>query len=103
VLPKHRLFPFVSAAPILLLPKLLPAAQCPTREDLDLIESANTRIERPAKWINPFSVTKNRTQTSTAPPLTTARPLETVSEQPASTDQPLDQSPSERGMEPINA
>jgi hypothetical protein len=48
-------------------------------------------------------VTENRTQIATPLPLTTARPLETVSEQPASTAQPLDQSPSERGMEPINA
>ncbi len=53
--------------------------------------------------INRFSVTENWTQTSTPPLLTTARPLETVSEQPASTDRPLDQSTSERGMEPINA
>jgi len=81
--------------------ELLPAGQCPTSADLDLIEGTNTGLDRPAKgWINRFSVTENWTQTSTLPVLS---PLETVSEQPASTDQPLDQSPSERGMEPINA
>ena len=80
MLPKHRLFPFVSAAPI---PRLL---------------------ERPDKdWIDRFSVTKNRAQTSTPPLLTTARPLETVSERPASTDRLLDQSPGERAMAPIDA
>jgi hypothetical protein len=91
-------------APILLLPKLLPAGQCPTREALDLIEEANTRVERLTKeWINRASVTENRTQIATPLLLTTARPLETVSEQPASTDRPLDQSPGERAMAPINA
>jgi hypothetical protein len=72
--------------------------------DLDLIEGANTRVERLAKeWISRASVTENRTQIATPLPLTTARPLETVSEQPALTDRPLDQSPSERAMAPINA
>ncbi len=102
---KHRLFPLVSVtAPIPLLTKLLPAGQCPTSADLDLIEGTNTGLERPAKgWINRFSVTENWTQTSTPPVLTTARPLETVSKQPASTDRPLDQSPGERAMAPIDA
>ena len=91
-------------APILLLPKLLPAAQCPTREDLDLIERANSRVKRLAKeWINRASVTENRTQIATPLLLTTARPLETVSGQPASTDQLLDHPPSERAMAAINA
>ncbi len=84
--------------------ELLPAGQCPTSADLDLIEGTNTGLERPAKgWINRFSVTENWTQTSTPPVLTTARPLETVSKQPASTDRPLDQSPGERAMAPIDA
>jgi len=49
--------------------------------------------------INRFSVTENWTQTSTPLVLT----IETVSKQPASTDRPLDQSPGERAMAPINA
>ena len=102
---KHRLFPLVSVtAPIPLLTKLLPAGQCPTSADLDLIEGTNKGLERPAKgWINRFSVIENWTQTSTPPVLTTARPLETVSEQPASNDRPLDQSSGERAMAPIDA
>jgi len=78
--------------------------QCPNSADLDLIEGTNTGLERPAKgWINRFSVTENWTQISTPPVLTTARPLETVSKQPASTDRPLDQSPGERAIVPIDA
>jgi hypothetical protein len=78
--------------------------QCPNSADLDLIEGTNTGLERPVKdWINRFSVTENGTQTSTPPVLTTARPLETVSKQPASTDRPLGQSPGERAMAPIDA
>jgi hypothetical protein len=76
-------------APIPLLTKLLPAGQCPNSADLDLIEGTNTGLERPAKgWINRFSVIENQTQTSSPPLLTTARPLETVSEQQASTGRP---------------
>jgi len=47
-------------APIPLLTKLLPAGQCPTSANLDLIEGTNTGFERPAKgWINRFSVAEN--------------------------------------------
>jgi hypothetical protein len=81
----------------------------PDQRGLDLIEGTNTGLERPAKgWINRFSVTENWTQTSTPPVLTTARPLETVSvetvsKQPGLNDRPLDQSPGQRAMAPIDA
>jgi hypothetical protein len=91
-------------APIPLLTKLLHAGQCPTSADLGLIEGTNTGLERPAKgWINRFSVTENWTQTSTPPGSDDRTPAGDRLQATGLTDRPLDQSPGERTMAPINA
>jgi hypothetical protein len=47
------LLPLRKVTALLPLLQSLPAGQCPTSADLDLIEGVNTRVERLAKeWIN---------------------------------------------------